>query len=117
MCNRKMNSVILTRVQRIMDIHGKSNCLKPPWEQPLYLAAKNGHADVLDVLFDRGSCDFDVFSDNETPLHVAVKEQHKNVVEVILKHSCSISTKLTKDEQKLWKTYTNSTVARDSMSV
>src|SRR6218665_2438254 len=85
------------------DINGENDSLKPHWEQQLYLAAKNGHADVVDdALLERGICNFELsFDYYETPLQVAVKERHTKVVEVILKHSCKTYDKLTEDGQKL----------------
>ena len=100
-------------VEILLDNHAIVDVTKQSEETPFYLAAKNGHADISDLLLRRGVCDFVLTNDIQTPLHVAVKEGHTKVVEVILKHSCRISSKLTKDGQKLQENAKNLIETRD----
>src|SRR6218665_90203 len=59
------------RTQRAHLQINSADFLKLAHEQPFYLAAENGQADVLDNLFKCGIYDIVTFSHNETPLHVA----------------------------------------------
>ena len=60
----------------------------------LYMAAENGHADVMRVLLDQpeGRKAIDSETRQHTPLQIAAHEGHESVVRLLLEHGAAAST-------------------------
>src|SRR6218665_1393292 len=117
MSSEKDSNCYIAIVESLLHKYGTADVMKLAGEQLFYLAAKSGHAEVLDVLLGAGICDFVALSNDDTQLHVAVKERHTRVVEVILKHSCKVSGRITTDEQIPQKNHANLAGNRSSTRV
>eukprot|EP00957_Ditylum_brightwellii_P062328 4729196-Ditylum_brightwellii.AAC.1 len=55
-------------------------------DTPLYIAAREGHKEVAEVLLSQGVYVNNATNYGWTPLHIAAKEGHKDVVKVLLSH-------------------------------
>ena len=69
---------------------------------PLFAAAVNGHADVVQLLIDRRACVMGAtrsFNKFQTPLYIAAQHDHVKVVHTLVANKCDLSDFPTEDEE------------------
>ena len=60
-------------------------------DTPLYIAAREGHKEVVEVLLSQGVDVNNATNHGWMPLHIAAREGHKEVVKVLLSHGADVN--------------------------
>ena len=81
---------LLLKNRQLGDINGATNT-NDRGQTPLYMAAKQGHLEVLARLLERGAHVNAVDNDGDTPIFVASQEGNLEVMELLIKNGADIS--------------------------
>ncbi len=70
-------------------------------QTPLYWAARQGHADVVELLLAKGADPSAAMSCKDTPLHAAAEMGHRDVAEMLLEHGAQVNATSSGDDTPL----------------
>ena len=80
-----------------------ANKVQPGWGTALHEAARNGRADIVELLLENGSDVKATELEGDTPLHTAVKwGGHEDVVKVLIAHKADVNARDNDGKTPLW---------------